>query len=181
MVSVHCTISNRYYNRITITCSLKLVASYKSMAPFLPPALCHLHSIMFEFCYIQLPSGCARVTCTLELNISCTVNVAIPISLVGLSQVQYSSGLGHTLDTHAVGSCVFHRYIIAQWVWLFAFYFYFYLFIPFVSVCNILTWLINCTLFHFSFVTHLTVSYCYKLTIWFFRYYCPQVQVKTQR
>ena len=54
---------------------------------------------MFEFCYIQLLSGCTQVTHILELNISCTVNVAIPISLVGLSQVQYSSGLGHALDT----------------------------------------------------------------------------------
>ena len=54
---------------------------------------------MFEFCYIQLLSGCAQVTHILELNISCTVNIAIPISLVGLSQVQYSSGLGHALDT----------------------------------------------------------------------------------
>ena len=46
---------------------------------------------MFEFysgsATIQLLSGYARMTCALEPNISGIVNVAMPISLVGLSRV----------------------------------------------------------------------------------------------
>ena len=49
---------------------------------------------------IQLPSGYAWMTCALELNIFGTINVAMLISLVGLSQVWYSSGLWQTATHH---------------------------------------------------------------------------------